>query len=481
MCKATATQQLIFELHLTKSKKEQLHPFVKRYNAGRPLKERLRLPHIKLAEKLLDMYYGRLKTAQGPGKCVLLPNQPLPKLRTSNGALVSAMGDGCSKRTIINYRNRLVKAGIITTGAIYENGKRRVVNGEWRGTNSGYDLHINPMIMHLQTRQVSDNQASLFLAVDVKTFHHIETGNQFQVTNEVINRSGADFTTGIDNQSVSGSGAVENCPDVLGSAEKPVEKAATNATRVTSEAAAEPTRVTPGAGYQTAENPADGTQQQEPSPPSCAAPPQAPAEELPGSIEAVTQHLGQRDRNEAERVARSLWAYAHQLLYSDGWLANSIKYEAQVAITEYLVWGVKPGGYAKAAKIFKRRIRMVRRWLDRCPVRKAAKLGDIIPQQNERWIPLPNVYFDLRNQRNGFHVTQAWYNKAQQQTAIENRNEMLDRAVSQYQKSLEAGAAYGPDEAYQKITQTLHKAYPKYSAALIRGFQERIAALGETA
>ena len=472
-----ATQQHIYELHLNKSKKQCLHPYIKEYNAGRSLKERLRLPHIRLVEKLLDMYYERLRTAQGPGRQVLLPNQPLPTLRTSNGALVKAMGDGCTKRTVINYRNRLVKAGLITAAATYKNGQRTVNNGEWHGTNSSYELHLNPLVMHLQTRQVSENQNVFFLSVDVQTFRHIETGNLLQDTNEIINKSGADFSTGIDNQSFKPASDVENGAEVLERPQKPVEKAATESARDTKEVAATTTLDTTGAGYKTIENPSAG-QQPEPSPPSCAAPPRTePAEELPISIEEATSHLAQKDRNEVERIGRGLWAYAHKVLYGDKWLSNGVKHDAQVAITEYLAWYTKPGGYAKASQIFKRRIRMVRNWLNNCPARKNAQLGEITPQAHERWIPLPNLYFDMRNDRNGFHHTQKWYNEQQYKKAKEKRQEALDRAMSQYEKSLLPGAKYGPDQAYRKITQALRKAY---GVAILQDFNERVVALLET-
>jgi hypothetical protein len=457
MCK-TQTQQYIFELHLAKSKRNCLRPLVNQYNQGKPLRDRLRSSHIKLAEYLLNLYYYRLNSAQGAGRRVLVPRQPLPTLRTSNGALAQEMGVG--KRTIINLRQRLEQAGLIAYAA-------------WHGTNSSYELDINPMVMHLQTKQVNDNHNSLFFCVDVKTLRHIETGNLLQDTNKLINKSGAASPTGVDNQSFTVVEDVEKSLKPWKEAEKPVEKAATEAARDNQEAASPTAQDNLGTGYETIENPTVA-RGQEPSPPSSAAPPRSePAETLPFELDDAVGHLDLPDRNEVERIGRSVWAYAHEVLYSDKWLSNSVKWEAQVAITEYLAWWVKPGGYDKAKTILRRRIRMVRRWLDNDPVLKKQKLGDLDGVRRTRWIPLPNSYFDMRNEH-GFHKTREWYNKSQKDQAKDKRDEVLTKAVNQYEKSLLPGAEYGPDQAYHVLTQALRK---KYGTGIIREFQERIAEL----
>lgn len=446
MCK-TQTEQYIFELHLTKSKRNCLRPLVKQYNEGKPLGERLRSSHIKLAEYLLVLYYNRLKSAQGIGRRVLVPRQPLPTLRTSNGALAQEMG--VSKRTIINLRQRLEEAGLIAYAA-------------WHGTNSSYELDINPMILHLQTKQVNDNHNSLFFCVDVKTLRHIETGNLLQDTNKLINKSGAASPTGVDNQSFTVIKGVEKSLKPWKEAEKPVEKAATEAAQDNQ-----------GTGYETTENPTIA-RGQEPSPPICAAPPRRePAESLPIDLEEAVGHLDLPDRNEVERIGRSVWAYAHATLYGDKWLSNSVKWEAQVAITEYLAWWVKPGGYAKAKLILIRRVDMARKWLDRDPALRKQKLGELDNVRPTRWLPLPNRYFDMRNEH-GFHVTQQWYNASQVAIAEAKRKEAITKAVNQYEKSLLPGAEYGPDQAYHVLTQALRK---KYGTDIIREFQERIAQL----
>lgn len=454
MC-TTATQQIIYELHLAKSRKNCLRPLVETYNEGRPLGERLRSSHIKLAEFLLNLYFYRLKSAQGPGRRILIPGQPLPTLRTSNGALAKEMG--VSSRTIINLRDRLAQAGIIADAV-------------WHGTNSSYELFLNPMIMHLQTRQDYSNQNHRFFSTLLQTFRHIETGNLLLDTNKPVNKSGADFATGTENQSVAPTPAVENAPEPWKKAKKPVEKPATDAAQDTQKAAATNTPDTRKTGYKTAENPTNdaSTADQTGNPGSA-----APAASLPQSIEAATAHLSAANRNEVERIARSVWAYAHKELYSDKWLSNSVTYEAEVALAEYVAWWVKPAAYAKAKLILYRRIDMVRDWLDRDPARKEVQLGELEEQPASRWIPLPNRYFDMRN-NNGFLRTQEWYNNKQRKTAAAKRKEALTKATNQYEKSLLPGAAYGPDQAYHKLTQALRK---KYGQAIIREFQERIALL----
>jgi hypothetical protein len=174
-----------------------------------------------------------------------------------------------------------------------------------------------------------------------------------------------------------------------------------------------------------------------------------------------------------ERIARTVWAYAHATLYGDKWLSNSVKWEAQVAIAEYLAWWVKPGGYAKAKLILLRRVDMARKWLDRDPALRKQKLGDLDGIRPTRWLPLPNRYFDMRN-KHGFHVTQQWYNASQAAKAVAKRKEAITKAANQYEKSLLPGAEYGPDQAYHVLTQTLRK---KYGNDIILEFQERIALL----
>ncbi|MGH1435489.1 MAG: hypothetical protein ACRBG0_13650 [Lewinella sp.] len=447
MCK-TQTAQYIFELHLKKSKRDCLRPLINQYNQGRPLREQLRSAHIKLAEHILNLYYARLSTAQGAGSRVLLPGQPLPTLRTSNGALANEMSS--CKRTIINLRQRLEDAGIIAYAA-------------WHGTNSSYELDINPMAMHLQTKQVSDNHNSLFFSVEVKTLRHIETGNLLQDTNKLINKSGAPSPTGTDNQSFTVIKDVENTQNVWKEPKEPVENAASESAQDTFRQGNETIEIR------------TRDQGQELSPPSSAAPPRwEPAETLPGDLQEALSHIEDiKDRNEAERIGRSVWAYAHQVLFSDKWLSDNVKREAQIAITEYLAWYNQPGGYQKAKIILRRRIRMVRGWLDRDPALKKQKLGDLDSVRPTRWIPLPNKYFDMRNEH-GFHKTQQWYNDSQAAKIKSQRDEALNRAMDQYEKSLLAGAQYGPDQAYHVLTQELRK---KHGSAIIREFQERIAQL----
>lgn len=439
MCK-TQTQQYIYELHLAKSRKQCLRPLVNEYNQGRPLRQRLRSAHIKLAEHLLNLYFARLKSAQGPGRLVLVPGQPLPTLRTSNGALAKEMG--VTSRTIMNLRERLAQAGIIAAGA-------------WHGTNSSYELHLNPLALHLQTRQIHQNQNALFFAIQWKTFRHIETGNLLQDTNKALLESGAD----VENT------ATQAAPDT--------REAAATSVPVTKKAAPTSTPDTEQTGYETDENPTTA-RGPEPAPPSCAAPPrQQPAETLPALLEEATGHLAPKDRNEVERIGRSIWAYAHAELYGDKWLSHSVCWEAQVALTEYLAWWVKPGHFEKARLIVMRRIDMVRNWLDRDPTRRKAALGSIESTPAERWIPLPNHYFDMRNEH-GFHRTQEWYNRRQRKIAQAKRKEALTRAVNQYGKSLLPGAPYGPDQAYRTLSQKLRK---QYGNNIIREFQERLAQL----
>lgn len=124
-----------FHLHLYRSK-ALLEKFVDRYNADKQLRERLRLNHIALMNKLLEIYQTVLEYNVANGK-LSRRGAPLPYLSTNNIQL--AKGMLCRTRTIQNLRQRLSEAGLITEEV-------------WHGSKANYKLRLNPGVLYLASR-----------------------------------------------------------------------------------------------------------------------------------------------------------------------------------------------------------------------------------------------------------------------------------------------------------------------------------------
>lgn len=478
-----------YDLKWAKSKK-LLEAQIEAYNQDKPLGEQLRSAHRKLMEYMLYLYSLTLKKHQayGPG---LEPGASLPPLRTNNEQLAGEMG--CSTRTIINLRDRLAAAGLITAD-------------KWRGTNSSYELAMSFNIIQLERRGDPTNLVRQFApplsaspAVALakagqsdealskadqpspqdagatppppqknqaptppensrmaKTLRHTVSREHIQDTNELIELSGVDFQKTSDFQADTNFSNVESC----GKRPKSVENTSENPQLVN-----DPVTQDTFTGYTTGRTPA-GTR-----PPSSAAPPRdrrslgeggpkppAGAPAPPETLVEVVEGLPDEQIRAIGRHVDAIWNAAAAELYADKWICDQERARARARIAEYFIYA-RPDRYTAGAAEILERIMLVSKWIQRGQA-----------QEQNRWVPLPSIYFDYRNERNGFTRTKAWYKEHLQAKREIKDNEILTKAIKEYLRSQEDGAPIGPAETYRRIAQRLGKR----SKQLLNRFHESI-------
>lgn len=445
-----------YEVKWAKSKK-LLSAHIEYYNQDKPLGDQLRSAHRKLMEYLLYLYSLTLKKKQaieGP----LLPGGALPALYTNNEQLAQEMG--CSVRTIQNLRRRLIEADFIT--------------GEvWHGSNSSYEVYLSFNTVHLEWRGdpcnvvrnfapfVSENRAdeaasaAPAAAPPTKSLRHTVSRNRTQVTKELIELSGVDDPQTLGFQLETNFSNVES----RGKRPKCVENTADNPQLVSNQDTQDTF-----SGYET------GRTQAGDSPPSCAAPPQEDGEQRagrpdpkaknpkPDSLVEVVEGLPDQQVRSIGRHVDVIYNAAIAELYPDKWICDQEKARTRARIAEYFIYA-KPERYGAGAAEIMDRIMLVRKWIERGAW-----------QDKKRWVPLPSIYFDYRNEKNGFTKTKPWY-KAHKQAKREFKdNELLTKAMKEYLKSQEDGAAVSPAETYRRIAQRLGKRSKK----LLERFHEQI-------
>jgi hypothetical protein len=461
------------------------------YNTGKALHQQLRSAHQALAEKLLYLYSVALHYHQAYVGLLAPGTTPLPTLRVNNVQLAQMLN--CSERTVQNLRQRLRTSGIIT---------REV----WHGTNSQYELFLSPQVLHLQLGGDPNNLVTQFFAAapaplttsQAQTLRHTVTSKTILETNKLNKLSGAPFQ-----QAPEFGGLAELKP--VGLPLNPVEKLEELVENPQSSSVLD-TIPELFSGYETTSDTPTGT-----APPVAAAPPKSPEPpkrrrrplpkvtpqvpevpkvvnkksseaapkpaspnvvkstsseaapsltlptQLPLTLESVYLGLSPADRLQLDRQVSRMASVASATLYADQWICDQENDRLRIALAEYLRYA-PAANYTRGANEVVERIHLVRRWID----------SGLANGQN-RWVPLPSLYFDVRNAK-GFKATKAWFKKHQQaKIAIKDR-ELVTKAVNFYLASLRPEATIAPTEAYRRVTQTLGKR----KASLVQLFQQEI-------
>lgn len=467
------------------------------YNTGKALHHQLRSAHQALAEKLLYLYSVALHYHQGYVGLLVPGTTPLPALWVNNVQLSQMLN--CSERTIQNLRLRLRTAGIIT---------REV----WHGTNSQYELYLSPQVLHLQLGGDPNNQIAQFFAATpapltsplAQTLRHTVTSKTILETNKLNKLSGADFQQAPAPELGAGPDPDSQPLDVVAEPQELVENPQQNDVpelfsgyETTSDTpTGTPLRVA-AALPKFPESPEPGKAQLDMvSPPNtaptdaCIVSPRREArnrrvrrdvvvnkisseaaqkhtscepvlgilpEKLPLTLESVYLGLSPADRLQLDRQVSRMASVASATLYADQWICDQEYNRLRIALAEYLRYA-PAANYTRGANEVVERIHLVRRWID----------SGLANNQN-RWVPLPSLYFDVRNAK-GFKATKAWFKKHQQaKIAIKDR-ELVTKAVNFYMASLRPSATIAPTEAYRRVTQTLGKR----KASLVQLFHQEI-------
>lgn len=421
------------KLHKFRTRTKVLE-FVENYNNSlpptasgrRPLGKMLRQQHVHLIEHLVELYYLEIKKARYHGQAPEL-GDTLPSFRTNNAQLAYRLN--CSERTIRGLRKRLKAAGVIEAE-------------HWHGTNSSYEIWLNPDLLHMTTPETDHlNIASQFarpacsrpeflqkkpaglLSAQMKTLPHTVSSKPLLVTTSLNKLSGADSQPAVENQAVTPPDGVEKPQKAGENAGKPVDNQQMSNDGLHK------------TGYRTGMRNSGNN-----APPVAAAPPQ----KAPETLAEVLAGLPERQALNLDRITQTLYRTAVTTLYRDWWIADAEAERTRARLAEYLRYAPVEKWKAGATEVMER-MALVRKWIER-------NHGDGYRMN------LPSRYFDVRNETKAAFVrTKKWFkdHKAAQRE-IHNRV-LLTKAVREYLASLEPGADVGPAETYRRISQRLNK------------------------
>lgn len=396
--------------------------YIKRYNQDKELKDRLRASHISLVNILIYYYSKEIKKKTALG--IIQEGQELPSLRTNNEQLSQRLGV-CLK-TVLNLRKRLEKANIITRTIFH-------------GSNSSYELFLNPGIIHISMTGEPENRI-LFFSTSTppqdffsdpkrKSLPHTVTGTR-QDTSKLNKLEGVDFQESPESQPVTEKNDVDK---VL----KPCGKMPTKLPEPPENQQIKPNQVTqdPNSGYARSKTDSRNAPQVAAHPPK----------EMPEFFHQVSEHLPQNQASRLAKITDRILKIAIINLYKDRWLNETEKARARAAIAEYFAFS-DPEKWAAGSSEIVQRIFLVKRWID-----KQEK------KNNYSWTtPIPSAYFNIRNKK-GFAVTKTWFKGHKQARNEINFQTTITKAVNQYLKCFEPENNLSQAETYRKISQQLGK------------------------
>jgi hypothetical protein len=335
--------------------------FIDSYNAGQTqLTKKLNANHRATAELIVRLYLKQLNRA---GSLQQIDRNNLPGFSTYNSSLAKCKG--CTKRTIMNHKQRLKQSGFITT--------------ERSGGKGGLEIQICPTV--LGTGKLSTNLgdnvmrigdvASVFLD-KVKNFHPLVHEPHEQLNNN----------SNVDNKGVpDGHGYGLSLPNAHTNLRDKAARTGQEQDKNTEKNA----------------NPVSKRQENV-------------SERL--KTEKQEQYAG-AGRIFLLSLIRQFYHYAIKVLYPQLILSEPEEKEILnliwMSVYGELRWQASEKDWLKFQDICYNRVNMVARWLSR---------------SNGRWIPKPHIYFHPNNERNSFKATMGWHVK-QETLKIEIRNLLL--------------------------------------------------------
>ena len=339
--------------------------FIDQYNDRQAaLTDKINANHRATAEIIVRLY---LKQLNHQSRVLKEDPEQLPGFKTHNESLAKCKG--CTKRTIVNHRERLVRSGFI-------------IREERRGSQ-GVEIWINPEVLGIAKRAtglvdgvIRIGSVDSFFSEKEKNFHPLVHELQEQ---ENINSK-------VDNKEVPG-GHRGDLPK-------------TN-----------PPPAFSGEASGTLQEPDKNTQESVVS---------VSQKQLSAS-EQEQKVAGSRQTG-AERIfllslIREFWNYVRRMLYPNLILSEPEEREVLNLIWASVYGKLQANGtkqeWLQHQETLLKRVDMVARWLTR---------------SSGRWIPKPHLYFHPHNERNSFAKTWQWYLK-QETLKIEVRNQLLLQQV----------------------------------------------------
>ena len=345
------------------------------YNACQPkLADRLCNSHRATVFSIVRLYLKQLKKIS---QIQAISPEKLPAFRTFNISLAKELG--CTARTVINHKERLKKAGIITL--------------EERRGAGGLELWIKPELLF--GRELPDKESKI--VPSISDIFCANAKNLHPLVHEPQEQENINSTVG---KSIS--------PGITSQKEKGV--------RLLADESGEQS-ISTGTLQEHHKNMGEN-------------------EKSSASKQAISalpmQKHEQKKGAEAERIfllslVRQFWQHTRPILYPGIILSDPENNEILNLIWE-AVYSKFRAGYSQSQWIVYHntalaRVNMVKKWLERNP---------------NHWIPQkPHVYFDPQNKKNGFINTLEWYVR-QETLKIELRNQLeLEKVKKEIQAHIE--------------------------------------------
>jgi len=345
-------------------------------------KERLRTGAVMTAKELIRIYGISLLKANG---CQEIKEEELPSLQTNNQQLAKLVK--CSSRTIQRHIHKLHSAGIITHKVFH-------------GSNSNFELLINPKILLVKQKLTVDNTQkqfrqeieraeqnhlkSTFLKFSKTNCPHTYSSNTSNKINNLV--------IGVDNSFLPASEAREN---EFKNSLQPLSKKKTGNTGEIA--------------YSVVEKEFFKKENSE-----------------TGEIASRAEQSGHRDvapdparDNSLSFYASLLWMTARNLLYKETYLT-----ERQVEIGEKLIRKlyepVATHNLSNVHSHYIERISLVAKYIKKDP--------------EHRFVQLPYRYFDTNNPK-GFVGTKKWHQADRERKREVERELILSRVIRRYQSN----------------------------------------------
>lgn len=348
------------------------------------LKCKLNANHRATAEMITRLYAKQLNHALALGDSF---EEGLPGFRTYNSSM--ATSKGCTVRTIKNHRQRLKSAGFIT--------------GEINHGAMGIELQINERVFSLgkqtknydfsDTKKTTENIKNRGEGKNLPPLVHVQ--QEQKNINSNVNNKERRLSTPLDDVTFGAGTKQEHHKNTSGSKNKK-----NNKTRGSAEILSQNQETSGRVGRKTDDitNTSVG------------------ASSKIGNLGQKLKATGQSETPDMSfllGLVQQFWFYAKNILYPDMILSDVENNQILNLIwaSVYRKFSVKGTAkdYKNYQKILEKRIDMVAKWLDRSP---------------NRWIPVPEIYFNPHNDRNGFDKTYDWYVK-QETLKLAVRNELI--------------------------------------------------------
>lgn len=388
------------------------------YNAGKPLRERIRKQHFEAMQGLVRILQKEIGHYQLFG-LKAGTSYRIRRLKTNRKQLAKWLK--CCPKSAYNYLSRLEAAGWIKK--------------TFHGSNASFAIEINTDLLFLQetTAAHSNNMVGIFenpLPHIRQTLPHTLSGVTSQDTNKYNELSGVAPA----DEPATASAAPPSCP--------------TQQQRDT-RAGCHPGSAAPSPSEQDTTAPAKKVAQKK-----------VPPRKVPATVAQAVEGLPAPLVGKMRPLLDAVWNHALDQLdeFLPGYLIPAEVERGRAALAEFFVYS-NPDCWKAAAHEFMRRIELAEGW---CSRRKAAGL--------KAFIPLPSLYFDHRNAR-GFIVTKQWFKTYQHQVRKAANDKQVSRCLNLYWNSLQPGAKVGTDEVLRQVRQHLEK---RGGAKLYAQFKSKI-------